>query len=95
MQRIPLESARPILVFAAARLAIAVVALASVVATGFPYQGRAGAVLVAFVLWSAGLLAAAREQPDRWSPRSTSPCSSCWRSWCPTRSAASVLPPCF
>jgi signal transduction histidine kinase len=65
MQRIPLESARPILVFAAARLAIAVVALASVVATGFPYEGRAGAVLVAFVLWSAGLLAAAREQPDR------------------------------
>jgi signal transduction histidine kinase len=65
MQRIPLESARPILVFAAARLAIAVVALTSVVATGFRYEGRAGAVLVAFVLWSAVLLAAAREQPDR------------------------------
>jgi two-component system NarL family sensor kinase len=65
MQRIPIESGRPALVFALARLAIALVALLAVVAMGFPYQGRAAAVLAAFVLWSAGLLAVAREQPDR------------------------------
>jgi two-component system NarL family sensor kinase len=65
MQRIPIDSGRPVLVFATARLAIAVVALLAVVAVGFPYQGSAAAVLGAFVLWSAGLLAAAREQPDR------------------------------
>jgi signal transduction histidine kinase len=65
MQRIPIESGRPVLVFNTARLAIAVVAFLAVVAVGFPYQGRAAAVLGGFVLWSAGLLAAAREQPDR------------------------------
>ena len=65
MQRIPIESGRPVLVFATARLAIALVALLAVVAVGFPYQGRAAVVLGGFVLWSAGLLAAAREQPDR------------------------------
>jgi signal transduction histidine kinase len=64
MQRIPIESGRPVLVFAAARLAIALVALLAVVVVGFPYQGRAAAVLAAFVLWSAGLLVAAREQSD-------------------------------
>ena len=65
MQRIPIESGRPALVFALARLAIAVVALLAVVAVGFPYEGRAAAVLAGFVLWSAGLLAVTREQPDR------------------------------
>ena len=65
MQRIPIESGRPVRVFATARLAIALVAFIAVVAVGFPYQGRAAAVLGGFVLWSAGLLAAAREHPDR------------------------------
>jgi signal transduction histidine kinase len=65
MKRIPIESGRPVLVFATARLAIAVVAFLAVIAVGFPYEGRAAAVLGGFVLWSAGLLAAAREQPDR------------------------------
>jgi two-component system, NarL family, sensor kinase len=64
MQRVPIESSRPILVFAAARLAIAVVALVAVIAVGFPYQGRAGAVLGVFVLWSAGLIAVARQEPS-------------------------------
>jgi two-component system NarL family sensor kinase len=64
MQRVPIESSRPILVFAAARLAIAVVALLAVIAVGFPYQGRAGAVLGVFVLWSAGLIAVARREPS-------------------------------
>jgi two-component system, NarL family, sensor kinase len=65
MQRIPIESGRPALVFALARLAIAVVALLAVVVVGFPYQGRAAVVLAGFVLWSAGLLAVTRDQPDR------------------------------
>jgi two-component system NarL family sensor kinase len=64
MQRIPIDSARPILVFAVARLAVAVVALAAVVAVGFPYEGRVGAVLGAFVLWSGGLLVAAWRRPS-------------------------------
>ena len=65
MQRIPIESSRPIIVFALARLAVALVALVAVVIFGFPAHGRAAAVLAVFVLWSAGLLLAARENPDR------------------------------
>jgi two-component system NarL family sensor kinase len=65
MQRIPIESSRPIMVFALARLAVALVALVAVVIFGFPAHGRAAAVLAVFVLWSAGLLLAAREKPDR------------------------------
>ena len=65
MQRIPIESSRPIIVFALARLAVALVAFVAVVIFGFPAHGRAAAVLAVFVLWSAGLLLAAREKPDR------------------------------
>ena len=65
MQRIPIESSRPIIVFALARLAVALVALVAVVIFGFPAHWRAAAVLAVFVLWSAGLLLAAREKPDR------------------------------
>jgi two-component system NarL family sensor kinase len=65
MQRIPIESSRPIMVFALARLAVALVAFVAVVIFGFPAHGRAAAVLAVFVLWSAGLLLAAREKPDR------------------------------
>jgi two-component system, NarL family, sensor kinase len=65
MQRIPIESSRPIIVFALARLAVALVAFVAVVIFGFPAHGRAAVVLAVFVLWSAGLLLAAREKPDR------------------------------
>jgi two-component system NarL family sensor kinase len=65
MRRIPIESAGPIVVFAVARLALALVALAAVVIVGFPYEGRAAAVLIVFVLWSAAVLWMARQQPDR------------------------------
>jgi two-component system NarL family sensor kinase len=65
MRRIPIESAGPIVVFAVARLALALVALAAVVTVGFPYEGRAAAVLIVFVLWSAAVLWMARRQPDR------------------------------
>ena len=65
MQRIPIESARPIRVFALARLAVALVALVAVAVFGFPSHGRAAAILAVFVLWAAGLLFVAREKPDR------------------------------
>jgi two-component system, NarL family, sensor kinase len=65
MRRIPIESAAPIVMFAIARLAVAVVALTGVAVVGFPYDGRAAAVLAVFVLWSFGVLAVARRAPDR------------------------------
>lgn len=66
MRRIPIESpAGPILVFAIARLAVALVALLAVAFVGFPYEGRAAVVLAAFVLWSVALLVLARRDPDR------------------------------
>jgi signal transduction histidine kinase len=65
MQRVPIDSARPIMVFALARLALAVVAFMAVLIVGLPYGGRAMAVVGVFVLWSAGLLLAARQDPAR------------------------------
>jgi signal transduction histidine kinase len=65
MRRIPIESAAPIVVLAIARLAVALVALTAVAVVGFPYEGRAAAVLAVFVVWSAGVLALARRDPDR------------------------------
>ena len=65
MHRVPIESARPIVVFALARLAVAVVALVAVAVVGFPSEGRAAAVLGVFVAWSAGVLLVARRDPDR------------------------------
>jgi signal transduction histidine kinase len=64
LRRIPIESSGPILVFAAARLAVAVVALLAVVITGFPTDGKAAAVLGVFVLWSAGVFVVARKHAD-------------------------------
>ena len=64
LRRIPIESSGPILVFAAARLAVALVALLAVVITGFPTDGKAAAVLAVFVLWSAGVFAVARKHAD-------------------------------
>ena len=65
MRRIPIESAGPIQVFAAARLAVAVVALIVVAFVGFPYEGRAAAVLAVFVLWAAAVLLLAQRDPER------------------------------
>jgi two-component system, NarL family, sensor kinase len=65
MRRVPIESAAPIVMFAIARLALAVVALTAVAVVGFPYDGRAAAVLAVFVLWSIAVLAVARRAPDR------------------------------
>ncbi len=65
MRRVPIESAAPIVMFAIARLALAVVALTATAVVGFPYDGRAAAVLAVFVLWSVGVLVLARRAPDR------------------------------
>jgi two-component system NarL family sensor kinase len=62
---VPIDSEAPILVFALARLAVALVAFLAVVVLGFPYHGRAAAVLGAFVLWSGAVVAMARKEPDR------------------------------
>jgi two-component system NarL family sensor kinase len=64
MRRLPIESAGPVVMFAITRLALAVVALTAVAVIGFPYEGRAAAVLAVFVLWSLGVLALARRDPD-------------------------------
>ena len=65
MRRIPIESTGPIIVFAIARLAVAVVALAAVAVVDFPHQDEAAMVLALFVAWSAAVLVAARRKPDR------------------------------
>jgi len=65
MRRLPIESAAPIVMFAIARLALAVVALPAVAVGGIPYDGRAAAVLAVFIVWSASVLAVARRAPDR------------------------------
>jgi two-component system NarL family sensor kinase len=65
MRRIPIESAGPIVVFAIARLAVAVVALAAVAVVDFPDQGAATVVLAVFIAWAIGVLVMARREPDR------------------------------
>jgi two-component system NarL family sensor kinase len=63
MRRVPIDSSGPIVMFAAARLAIAVVALVALTVVGFPYEGRAAAVLAVMVVWSAGVLVVTRRRP--------------------------------
>jgi two-component system, NarL family, sensor kinase len=64
MRRVPIESKGPIVMFAIARLAVAMVALTAVAVVGFPYEGRAAAVLVVFIAWSAGVLVVSQRAPD-------------------------------
>jgi two-component system NarL family sensor kinase len=64
MRRVPIESAGPIVVFAIARLAVALVAITAVAVVGFPYEGRAAAVLGVFIAWSTAVLVFARRKPD-------------------------------
>jgi two-component system NarL family sensor kinase len=65
MRRIPIESAGPIVVFAAARLSVAVVALAAVAVVDFRHQDGAAVVLAAFIVWSTAALVMARRDADR------------------------------
>ncbi len=65
-RRLPIESAQPLVVFAIARLGIAVAALLAVVVLGFPYGGAGAAVVGGLALpWAIGCLVVARREPER------------------------------
>ena len=65
-RRLPIESAQPILLFAIARLALAVAALLALTVLGFPYGGKGAAVLGGLgVPWAAWCLLLARREPER------------------------------
>jgi signal transduction histidine kinase len=65
LRRLPIESARPIVVFALGRLAVMLAALIAVAALGFPFQGRGAAVLGGVALpWSIACLLFARRRPQ-------------------------------
>jgi signal transduction histidine kinase len=66
LHRLPIESTQPVVVFAFARLALLVLALPAIVVLGFPYEGRAFAVLGAAGLpWALAVLVLAQRTPDR------------------------------
>jgi two-component system NarL family sensor kinase len=65
LRRLPIESSGPLLLFAVTRLAVALLALLAVVVLGFPYEGRAAAVLGGLLLpWCVAVLLLARRNPD-------------------------------
>ena len=65
-RRLPIESAQPIVMFAVARLAIVVAALVALVVLGFPYEGRATAVVGGLgVPWAVLCVVTARREPER------------------------------
>jgi two-component system, NarL family, sensor kinase len=65
LRRLPIESAQPLVVFAVARLAVALAALAALLVLGLPYEGRGIAVVAGLGLpWSLGLLLTARRNPE-------------------------------
>jgi two-component system, NarL family, sensor kinase len=65
LERLPIESDRPVVAFAATRFALALGSLVLTAALGFPYHGRLAAVLaIGAVPWSAAMLWLARRSPD-------------------------------
>ena len=65
LARVPIESTRPLVIFAASRVAIVLLGLVAVLVLGFPYEGRATAVLAGLLLpWSLFGLFLARRRPD-------------------------------
>jgi two-component system NarL family sensor kinase len=65
LRRLPIGSAQPLVVFAAARLAVALAALVALVMLGFPYAGRGVAVVAGLGLpWTLALLVIARRKPE-------------------------------
>jgi signal transduction histidine kinase len=66
LRRLPIESEQPVLMFAAARLALAVLALVVVVSMGFPHEGRTAAVLALLAIpWAGANLVLARRAPEQ------------------------------
>jgi two-component system, NarL family, sensor kinase len=64
-RRLPIESAQPIVVFAVARLAIVLAALLALVVLGFPYEGKAIAVVGGLAVpWAVLCLVTARRAPE-------------------------------
>jgi hypothetical protein len=65
LRRLPIESAQPLVVFAAARFAVAVAALIALFVLGFPYGGRGVAVVAGLGLpWTISLLYVVRRNPE-------------------------------
>jgi two-component system, NarL family, sensor kinase len=65
LRRLPIESAQPLVVFAATRFAVAVAALLALVVLGFPYGGRGIAVVAGLGLpWTVALLVVVRRNPE-------------------------------
>jgi signal transduction histidine kinase len=65
LRRLPIESAQPILVFAVARLLLAVLALIALLVLGLPYDGRGMWVVAGVVIpWSVVMVWLARRQPE-------------------------------
>lgn len=65
LRRLPIESAQPVVLFAAVRVAVVVIALAAVLALGVPYGGRALFVIGGLGLpWTVGVLLVARRHPE-------------------------------
>jgi two-component system, NarL family, sensor kinase len=65
LRRLPIGSAQPLVVFAAARFAVAVAALIALVVLGFPYGGRGIAVVAGVGLpWTVALLVVVRRNPE-------------------------------
>jgi signal transduction histidine kinase len=65
MRRLPIESGGPVVVFAVTRLGVTLLAMGAVIALGFPYEGRAVAVIGGLLLpWSVAILLVARRDPD-------------------------------
>ena len=65
LRRLPIESSQPLVVFAAARFAVAVAALLALVVLGFPYEGRGVAVVAGLGLpWTIALLYVVRRNPE-------------------------------
>ena len=65
LRRLPIESAQPVVMFAAARVAVALAALLALVVLGFPYDARGvGVVGLIGLPWSVALLLVARRNAD-------------------------------
>jgi two-component system NarL family sensor kinase len=65
LRRLPIESAQPLVVFAAARLAVVLAAVGALIVLGFPYGGRALAVVLGLGLpWTLALLFTVRRNPQ-------------------------------
>jgi signal transduction histidine kinase len=65
LRRLPIESAGPLVMFAVTRVAVTLLALLAIIALGFPYEGRAVAVVGGLLLpWSVAVLLLARRNPE-------------------------------